>query len=114
MCDAVVNSLFQIENIVMLKHKMFVQSRLVDTTILISNKNPRDSLPTFGNQKSVKEKSIGKLESLKKSQVWLHSDLSDFFKYENQHEPPVLANLDMSLLWNKSDILDCLGVPKSS
>ena len=66
MCDAEVNLVFQIENIGMLKHKMFVPLRLVHTTILNSNKIPRNSLPTFGNQKSVKEKSIGKLESLKK------------------------------------------------
>ena len=41
-------------------------------------------------------------------------NFSDFFKFENHFEPPALASKGMVRTGTKSDILECLGDPKSA
>ena len=94
MCGAVVNSLYQIDEIGKVTHETFVQSNLVDASTSIYNTIPRNSMPTFGYQPSTKEKSVEKLEVLKRNtnlvtQLFLSLrsrpglDFSDFFTFEN-------------------------------
>ncbi len=42
------------------------------------------------------------------------ADMSDFFKFENQREPPSLADRGRLRSGTKSDILKCLGVPTTA
>ena len=125
MCDAVVITLYQIYVIGKVKHETFVQSKLVDASTFISNTIPRNSMPTFVYQPSSKKKSVGKLEVLKRNtslvtQLFLSLqsspdlNFSDFFKFENHFEPPALASKGMVRTGTKSDILECLGDPKSA
>ena len=40
-----------------------------------------------------------------------HADMEEFFRYENQREPPSLSNQGSLRSGNKSDIIECLKAP---
>ena len=77
---------------------------------------------TFANRPDSRSKRDEKLGVFKKNTVlvtqsflWLKprpdANMVDFFRYENQREPPALADHGMLRTGTKSDTLECLEVP---
>ena len=97
-----------------------------DGSVSITDTIKRVSLPTFAKRPRHKSKDK-KVSSLKRdahlvSHLFLSLqscpdfDLDDFFKFENQKEPPSLSESDQGMLRHgkKSDILQCMQIPKLS
>ena len=99
-------------------------AKLFDGSVSITDTIKRVSLPTFAKRPQHKSKD-NKVSSLKQdanlvSHIFLSLqsrpdfDLDDFFKFENQKEPPSLSDQGMLRHGKKSDILQCMQIPKLS
>ena len=82
----------------------------------------RNNMLTFANRPDTKSKSVKNSGTQKHNttlvtQLFLSlqsrpdADILDFFRYENQKEPPSLADRGMMRSGAKSDILSCLNTP---
>ena len=119
--QAVVDSLFKIKEIGEELYKSYVKERLESTTVPLSDTIKRNNLLTFANRPDPKKK--GKDSGTKKhnmsliTQLFLSlqsypdSNISDFLQYENQREPPSLADRGLLRSGVKSDILHCINAP---
>ncbi len=101
---------------------MYVQTRVHTASVAISDTIKRNGIYTFANLPDVRSKRSEKVGVLKKNtalvtQLFLSlqsrpdADMSDFFRFENQREPPSLADRGGLRTGTKSDILKCLGAP---
>jgi len=98
----------------------FVVSRIEKATKPLSDIIQRSNLFTFTNRPPTDlKKGINKLGSSKENtalitkmfmslQAHPNADADDFFKYENQREPPSLSEGGKLRSGTKSDILGCL------
>ena len=115
-------SLGQIQETGEALHESYVQARILQASVPISNTIPRNAMYTFANRPDSRSKRDEKLGVLKKNTVLVtqlflslksrpDADMADFFRYENQREPPALADHGMLRTGTKSDILKCLEDP---
>ncbi|MES9881863.1 MAG: hypothetical protein ABW185_13375 [Sedimenticola sp.] len=103
-------------------HNCYVNDRLINGTVAITDTIKRHIVPTFA--KPVESKSRNSKVSMVKrdaslvTQLFLSmqsrqdADLDEFFRYENQKEPPAISDKGKLRSGKKSDILDCLEIPK--
>ena len=118
-------SLSQVEEIGKAHHDTYVKSRVSKALVAISDTIKRHSVYTFANRPDTRSKQAEKVGVLKKdaafvTQLFLSlqsrpdADISDFIRFENQREPPSLADRGRLRSGTKSDILKCLGVPTTA
>ena len=104
-------------------HGAYVQKRLIDGTTPITDTIHRKNIFTFDNRPSDKGKDKSKIGTVKQNchlitklflslQSRPNSNLEEFFKFENQREPPSLADHGNLRSGSKSNIQQCLpGMP---
>ncbi len=125
MVDEVTKSLCQMGTFGKSLHDDYVQSRVLEASVSISDTIKRNNAYTFANCPDSRSKHSGKVGVLKKdtalvTQLFLSlqsrpdENISDFFRYENQREPPSLADRGRLRSGTKSDILKCLAVPNTA
>ena len=118
-------SLSQIEEVGQSLHANYVENRLNKASTSISDTITRQNMYTFANRPDTRSKNAAKVGVLKKNstlvtQLFLSlqcrpdADMSDFFQFENQREPPSLADRGSLRYGTKSDILKCIGAPTST
>ncbi|XP_076158119.1 uncharacterized protein LOC143140875 [Alosa pseudoharengus] len=118
------NSLREAPNIGKAMFIEFVRDRIEKATKPLSDVIPRANLLTFTNRPPVDlKKGASKLGSAKANTALVTKlfmslqarpdlNIDDFFKHENQHEPPSLSDQGKLRSGTKSDILRCLpGMP---
>ena len=118
--EAVANSLSQIHEAGQNLHAVYVLERLEKVSVPISDIINRNNMLTFANRPDSKKK--GKKDSgLQRQNMTLitqlflslqsrpDADVADFFRFENQKEPPSLADRGSLRSGTKSDILKCLN-----
>ena len=112
-------SLTSVHKVGMSLHLAYVEERLEKATKPISDIIPRTNILTFANRPDRKAKrnhSIQKQNMTLITQLFLSlqsrpdADMAEFFKYENQREPPSISNQGLLRSGTKVDILEC---PKS-
>lgn len=119
---AVVDSLSQIHETGKICHTTYVQKRLVEATVPVSDTLKRNKLLTFANRpdtkkKGIKDSGIQRQNMTLVTQLFLSlqsrpdADMTEFFRFENQREPPSLADRGLLRSGTKSDILQCLNAP---
>ena len=104
-------------------HKNFVINRIENANLPISETIHRKNLLPFKNRPAHKKKNskIGihknnaaLLTQLSSSlQYKPYPDIAEFFKFENQREPPALSDNGMLRSGQKSVIISCVGAPTS-
>ena len=93
-----------------------------EVNVPLSQTIKRNNMLTFANRPDTKSKSVKNSGTQKHNttlvtQLFLSlqsrpdADIMDFFRYENQKEPPSLADRGMMRSGAKSDILSCLNAP---
>ncbi|MES9879449.1 MAG: hypothetical protein ABW185_01030 [Sedimenticola sp.] len=103
-------------------HETYVNQRLASGTAAISDTIKKSSISTFAKRPDSRAK-YSKISSLKRdtslvSRLFLSIqsrpdfDLNDFFRFENQREPPSLSNQGQLRSGKKSDVLTCLSISK--
>ena len=105
-------------------HNSYVTDRLIDDNVAITDTLKKNIVPTFAKPVESKGKrskvSMVKRDASLVTQLFLSmksrpdADLDEFFRYENQKEPPALSDQGKLRLGKKSDILACLEIPKVS
>ena len=124
-CDVMENevamSLSKITELGKTLHSEYVDTRLTNATVPVSHTIKRNNSFTFSNRPDTRKKGE-KVGMLKQNttlitQLFLslqsrpEADMVDFFKYENQREPPSLSDRGLLRAGNKSDILTCIKAP---
>ncbi len=114
-------SLSQIHEVGQALHKEYVKARLEDVTVPLSDTIKRNSVLTFSNRPDPRKKGskigIQKQNTLLVTQLFLSlqsrpdADMTEFFTFENQREPPSLADRSSLRAGTKSDILTCIQAP---
>ena len=118
--EAVATSLSALHEAGKSRHDTYVQDRVYKTSVQISDTIKRNGVYTFANLPETRSKHAAKVCVLKKdaalvTQLFISlqsrpdADMSDFFRFENQREPPSLADRGRLRTGTKSDILKCLG-----
>ena len=103
-------------------HSAFCKERLEQANVPLSQTIKRNNMLTFANRPDTKSKSMKNSGTQKHNttlvtQLFLSlqsrpdADIMDFFRYENQKEPPSLADRGMMRSGAKSDILSCVNAP---
>ena len=117
MTDVIVNCIRDLRSVENELYKDYAETRFMDGSKAITNTIHRNKLLTF---QKPPEKPKRDYESLKQntalvSQLFLSiqsrrdADMGEFLQYENQKEPPSLANKAGYLrIGTKSDLLKCL------
>ena len=117
--SAVTDTMRHIERLGFDQYVTYVNERLIDQTVPITDPIKRNNLCLF-SWPPVKEKSQRQLQlKFLKSDCSLFSrmyiasqicngDLDEFFKHENQSHPPSLSQLGRLRIGTKSDLLRCL------
>ena len=107
------------------EHESYVQNRIVEASVPVTDTIHRQNIFTFQNRpndKNVPGKSkVGTMKQdcnlitrlLISLQSRTDSNVEEFFKYENQRQPPSLADRGNLRFGTKSNILQCLpGMPE--
>lgn len=121
----VVRSLNNVKETGIALHANYVQTRIDTASVPITNTIKRNGMYTFANPPDTRSKKDGKLGVAKKNSVLItqlflslqsrpDADMSEFFRFENQREPPSLSDRGMLRSGTKSHILKCLGAPTSA
>jgi hypothetical protein len=121
MKDDVVASLAQLHNLGKDLHAKFVTQTLEQDSLPITNTLKRQNVLTFANR-PVTAKKGGTSGSAQRNSTLItklflslqsrpDADMQDFFRYENQREPPSLSNQGLLRSGKKSDILEHLKAP---
>jgi hypothetical protein len=119
MNDDVVQTVKNIKEIGKNKYDTFVQERLVQCTAPITDTIHENMLPLFSTSfQKPKSRSAYQLNSLKNncelfSRLYIscqsrNSDMTEFFKHENQAVPPSLSDMGKMRTCTKSDLVECL------
>ena len=106
-------------------HTEYVSQTLDNVTVPVSNTIRRNKILTFANrpEKSKKGKKVTGVQKKNMTlvtQLFLSlqsrpdADIAEFFRFENQREPPSLADRGSLRSGNKSDIVECVKVPNCS
>jgi len=121
MDDTVAVSLFKIHEVGQALHKEYVNTRLDKVTVPLSDTIKRNNMFTFANRLDPrkKESKVGILKHniMLITQLFLSlqsrpdADMLEFFKFENQREPPDLSDRSSLRAGTKSDILMCIHAP---
>ena len=121
MDDAVAVSLSKIHEVGQALHKEYVNTRLDKVTVPMSDIIKRNNMFTFANRLDPrkKESKVGILKhnTMLITQLFLSlqsrpdADMLEFFKFENQREPPALSDRSSLRAGTKSDILKCIHAP---
>ena len=121
MDDAVAVSLSKIHEVGQVLHKEYVNARLDKVTVPLSDTIKRNNMFTFANRLDPrkKESKVGILKhnTMLITQLSLSlqsrpdADMLEFFKFENQREPPALSDRSSLRAGTKSDILKCIHTP---
>ena len=121
MDDAVAVSLSKIHEVGQALHKEHVNARLDKVTVPLSDTIKRNNMFTFANRLDPrkKESKVGILKhnTTLITQLFLSlqprpdADMLEFFKFENQREPPALSDRSSLRAGTKSDILKCMHAP---
>ena len=120
MDQAVAVSLCQIHEFGQALHEEYVKTRLEEGTVPLSDTIKRNNRLTFANRPDPRKKD-NKVGILKQNNVLItqlflslqslpDADMAEFFKYENQKEPPALSDRSSLRSGTKSDILKCINV----
>lgn len=122
--NEVVASLSQIQEVGQALHEEYVKTRLDKGTVPISDTIKRNNVYTFSNRPDPRKKSskvgVQKHNTVLIIQLFLSlqsrpdADMTEFFTYENQREPPSLSDRGSLRAGNKSDILACVNAPTGS
>jgi hypothetical protein len=119
-------SLSQIHIVGQSRHKVFVTERLEapppnKVQVPLSDTIPKNNVYTFANRPNTKQKQSKNISPkqnlLLVTRMFLSlqsrpdADMLDFFQYENQREPPSLADRGTLRAGSKSDILECIRAP---
>ena len=96
-------------------HDAFVSDRLRNGRVATTDTIKRSALQTFA-RRTDDTKNRSKVIAMSTLFLSLQSrpdfDLDNFFKYENQKEPPSLSDQGELRSGKKSDVLQCLTIPK--
>ena len=119
MDTAVADTVRQVEKLGLEQYETYVEERLVNQTVPITDPIKRNKLHLF-SRPPVREKSRKQLQmsSLKNdcslfSRLYIasqirHGDLDEFFQHENQACPPSLSQMGGLRTGTKSDLMPCL------
>ena len=118
--ESVVASLSEIREVGQTLHAAYVRERLEDSSVPIYDTIKRNNLLTFANRPELRKKSrkdvgVQRHNMILVTQLFLSlqsrpdANMADFFRFENQREPPSLADRGSLRAGKKSDILQCLG-----
>ena len=118
----VATSLSQIREAGQALHAAYVKERLENASVPISDTITRNNMLTFANRpdpkkKGRKDSGVQRHNMTLVTQLFLSlqsrpdADMMDFFRFENQREPPSLADQGLLRSGMKSDILQCLNAP---
>ena len=103
-------------------HAQCVAQTINQVTVPVSNTIRRNKILTFGNRPDL-SKNGNKTSGVQKknmtiiTQLFLSvqsrpdADMADFFRFENQREPPSLADRGSLRTGKKSDIVECIKAP---
>ncbi len=116
---AIVESVFQIDKLGQEQYNAYVNERLVNQNLPVSDPIKKNSLPLFGRpQAKEKNKTQQQLTSLKNdrslfSRLYVASqvrdgNLDEFFEHENQAYPPALSQNGAMRTTKKADLVACL------
>lgn len=117
---SVVDSLSTIHEVGRELHQKYVSERLEKVTVPVSDTIKRNNKLTFANRPDTKKqnvKGVQRQNMLLITQLFLSlqsrpdANMEDFFKFENQREPPSLSDRGMLRSGTKSDILQCIKAP---
>ena len=119
--DAVAVSLSKIHEVGQALHEEYVNTRLDKITIPLSDTIKRNNRLTFDNRPDLRKKEIKigiqKQNTVLITQLFLSlksrpdADMAEFFKFENQREPPAPSDRGSLRAGTKSDILRCMNTP---
>ena len=114
----VISTVRNIEKIGEEKYKTFVQERLIDRSVPLTDNIKKSNLPLFSRPAKQEKPEKLQVSSLKNSVALFSSlyigcqgrggDLDDFFRHENQPCPPSLTKQGQIRSCTKSDLLQCL------
>jgi hypothetical protein len=120
--QVVVTSLSQIHAVGQTIHAAYVTERLENASVPISDTIKRNNMFTYANRPDPKRK--GKKDTCTQKQnmtlITQHflplqsrpdADMMDFFRIENQREPPSLADQGSLRAGTKSNVLECRNAP---
>ncbi|MES9882214.1 MAG: hypothetical protein ABW185_15180 [Sedimenticola sp.] len=121
MDDLVVHCLKQAHTLGTATHQQYVSTRIVNANIAITDTLKRLGIYTFANQPDHSSPKNNKMGTMRRNttlitQLFLSlqsrpdADISDFFKFENQRDPPSLSDRGQLRAGSKSDILKCFQV----
>ena len=116
---AVAETVGQILKIGLEQYESYVEKRLVNQTMPITDPIKRNNLHLFSRppcrEKSTKDLQISSLKNdcslfsrLRVASQIRHGDLDKFFQHENQAYLPSLSNMGKLRTGNKSDLMPCL------
>ena len=119
---AVVASLSRVHEIGEYLHAQYVSRTLHTGTVPVSNTLRRNKILTFANRPDLTKKGNKNIGIQRKNitlitQLFLSlqsrpdADMAEFFRFENQREPPSLADRGSLRSGSKSDILECIKAP---
>lgn len=118
----VVRSLSRVHEVGEDLHAQYVAQTLDNVTQPVSNTIRRNKILTFANRPDLTKKG-NKTSGVQKKNMTLitqlflslqsrpDADMADFFRFENQREPPSLADHGSLRSGSKSDILGCIKSP---
>ncbi|KAL8561604.1 hypothetical protein ACOMHN_024839 [Nucella lapillus] len=121
--QAVTDSLSQIGETGQTLHAAYVMDRLEKASVSVTDSIKRNNMLTFANRpdpnkkKGTKDSGVQRQNMMLITQLFLSlqsrpdADMTDFFRFENQREPPSLADRGLLRSGTKSDILKCLNAP---
>lgn len=112
-------SLSQVQEVGKALHDEYVRTRLDHVTVPLSDTIRRNNVFTFSNRPDPRKKGskvgILKQNTMLITQLFLSlqsrpdEDMSEFFKFENQRDPPSLSDRSFLRAGTKSDILTCIN-----
>ena len=103
-------------------HAHYVSQTIDQVTVPVSNTIKRNKILTFGNRPDLTKKG-NKTSGVQKKNMTLitqlflsvqsrpDADMAEFFRFENQREPPSLADRGSLRTGKKSDIVECIKAP---
>ena len=103
-------------------HAQYVAQTINQVTVPVSNTIRRNKILTFGNRPDLSKKG-NKRSGVQNKNITLitqlflsvqsrpDADMADFFRFENQREPPSLADRGSLRTGKKSDIVECIKAP---
>ena len=120
--ESVVASPSEIREVGQTSHAAYVRERLEDSSVPISDIIKRNNMLTFANRPELRKKSrkdvgVQRHNMILVTQLFLSvsllprpdANMADFFRFENQREPPSLAYRRSPRAGKKSDIPQYLG-----